>query len=272
MPASPISLAALTVLELDPPDMVICASAVGYDLVGIRLIPSTDEEPHHDSIGITPLIKETRARSADFGIPVLDVETLRLGDRTNVKAFEPFLETGAYLGARNIVVAGLDHDLTRLADNLAELAELADAFRLTPNLEFMPWTAARDLATAVSVIEAAAHPNIGLLVDSLHFDRSDSDPQALSEIPRERLRYLQICDGPAARPETDEELVFAARHDRLMPGDGDIDLQAQLKVVPRGIPISAEVPLLAGLTVPAAVRAGRVLAHTRAVLESLATS
>ncbi|HEY5308601.1 MAG TPA: sugar phosphate isomerase/epimerase, partial [Casimicrobiaceae bacterium] len=36
-----LSLAALTVLELSPPDMVSCAAAAGYTHVGLRLLPAT---------------------------------------------------------------------------------------------------------------------------------------------------------------------------------------------------------------------------------------
>ena len=37
--AHPIGLAALTVLELSPPEMVSCAVDAGFDCVGLRLIP-----------------------------------------------------------------------------------------------------------------------------------------------------------------------------------------------------------------------------------------
>jgi hypothetical protein len=41
----PISLAALTVLELTPPEMVGCAAEAGFSHVGIRLLPATPTEP-----------------------------------------------------------------------------------------------------------------------------------------------------------------------------------------------------------------------------------
>ena len=36
-----LSLSALTVLELSPPQMVRCAADAGYDYVGLRLLPAT---------------------------------------------------------------------------------------------------------------------------------------------------------------------------------------------------------------------------------------
>ncbi len=41
-----LSLAALTVLELSPPDMVEAAARAGYSHVGLRLVPATVEEHH----------------------------------------------------------------------------------------------------------------------------------------------------------------------------------------------------------------------------------
>ena len=38
------SLAALTVLELSPPDMVEAAARAGYSHVGLRLVPATEQE------------------------------------------------------------------------------------------------------------------------------------------------------------------------------------------------------------------------------------
>ena len=55
----PIGLAALTVLELSPPDMVSCAADAGFDCIGLRLIPATAEEVRHAMVGDTPLVRET---------------------------------------------------------------------------------------------------------------------------------------------------------------------------------------------------------------------
>ena len=64
--AYPLSLAALTVLELSPPDMVSCAKEAGYSHVGLRLIPATDREPTWPIIGDTPLVRELERRLADI--------------------------------------------------------------------------------------------------------------------------------------------------------------------------------------------------------------
>ena len=47
-PSRALSLSALTVLELTPPQMVECAAQAGYDFVGLRLVPATDHEVRHE--------------------------------------------------------------------------------------------------------------------------------------------------------------------------------------------------------------------------------
>ena len=96
----PIALAALTVLELSPPDMVSCAAEAGYSHIGLRLIPATPTEVSYATIGDTPIIRATLARLADTGIRCFDVEILRLKPETRVADFLPVLETAARLGAR----------------------------------------------------------------------------------------------------------------------------------------------------------------------------
>jgi sugar phosphate isomerase/epimerase len=73
-----ISLAALTVLELTPPEMVDCAAEAGFSHVGIRLFPATPTEPQYDIVGDTPLLREVEHRLADTGVKVLDVEIFRI--------------------------------------------------------------------------------------------------------------------------------------------------------------------------------------------------
>src|SRR5437868_5497507 len=124
----PIALAALSVLELSPPDMVSCAAETGYDGVGLRLIPATGEEVRHAIVGDTPLVRETARRLADAGMRVLDIEIFRLRPDTKVADYRPALETGARFGARHALVAGNDPDERRLIDRFGAFCDLADEF------------------------------------------------------------------------------------------------------------------------------------------------
>ena len=257
----PISLAPLTVLELSPPELVACAAEAGYDGVGLRLIRATAEEPVRPTIGRTPMIRETRRRLDDTGLFVLDIEVLRLRSDTRVRDdFGPFLETGAYLGASQVLVTGNDPDHSRLGDNLAQLAHLARDFGVVPNLEPMPWTEVRDLDEATRILQRCAGSGAGVLVDAIHYDRALTTTADLATLPPEWVHYVQICDGVLPRPTSLDELRFQGRNARLLPGEGGIDIVAMLQALPC-VPVSVEAPVRwrapAGVRARAALRAAR---------------
>lgn len=259
----PISLAPLTVLELSPPELVACAAEAGYDAVGLRLIRATEDEPLRPTIGSTPMIRETRKRLDDTGLFLLDIEVLRLRPDTNVRdEFGAFLETGAYLGAQQILVTGNDPDHRRLADNLAELGHFAEEFGMTPNLEPMPWTDVRDLDEAAVIVRRCHGSAVGVLVDALHYDRALATPEDLRALPAEWMRYVQICDAVLPRPKAIDELRHQGRNARLFPGEGCIDLVAMLQALPT-VPASVEAPIEwkapPGVRARAALRAARVV-------------
>jgi sugar phosphate isomerase/epimerase len=258
----------LTVLELSPPQMVKCAAQAGYDFVGLRLLPATDHEVRHEIIGPTPLKRETLARLRDTGIKVLDVEILRLKPDTDVGDYAPMLDTAAELGARYVLVAGNDPDEARTAERLAQLCDLAAPLGLSPSLEPMPWTDVKDITQGARIVKAAARPNTGLIVDPIHFDRAGSSTDALRALPREYFGYVQFCDAPAERPADLDTLLFQARCERLIPGEGGIDLAGILRALPDHLPLSIEVPTQRwARTAPALARARKLREATLGVLE-----
>ncbi len=240
------SLAALTVLELSPPEMIDTAARAGYDGVGLRLIPATPEEHHFPLTGDPGLLRRTRGRLRDTGLQVIDIEILRLRPETRVREeFARVLELGAELGARNVLVAGNDDDPDRTIDHFAALCDLARPLGLYPHLEFMPWTGVKNLAEArhiVGSVRAAGHANACLLVDAFHFNRSASRLDDLAEVPREWMRYVQLCDVAGPIPGEMQTILHEARQARCFPGDGDIDLPALLQRLPASVPFSLEVP------------------------------
>lgn len=261
-----LSLAPLTVLELGPDELVDVAAAAGFDAVGLRLIRATPEEPLRPAVGRTPLVRDIKRRLDDTGLRLVDIEVLRLRPDTHVRDdYGVFLETGAFLGAEQVLVTGNDPDHHRTADRFAELAQLCAEHGLTPNLEPMPWTEVADLQQAVSILARAGHDNAGLLVDAIHWDRARNTPAQLAALPRNWIRYAQICDAVAPRPTTVDEMMYQGRSARLFPGQGSIDLVAMLYALPAGIPISVEAPVR--WDAPAQVRARAAQRAARAVLD-----
>lgn len=266
----PISLAALTALELSPPELVSCAADAGYSHVGLRLIPATPTEPRYDIVGDTPMLREVERRLADTGMKVLDVEIFRLKPETEVADYEAAIASAARLGAGDLLVAGNDPDEARLVDRYGRFCELAASYGLHAGLEFMPWTDVRDLRQALRVVEATGHDHAGVLIDPFHFSRSGSRLEDIALIPPARLRVMQFCDVPAAIPPTTDEVIAQARAERRFPGEGELDLLALLRAVPRDLPLSVEVPThTLARTVGAVERARRALGATLAVLERL---
>jgi sugar phosphate isomerase/epimerase len=265
-----IGLAALTVLELSPPDMVSCAAEAGFASIGLRLLPPTTEEIQHPMIGETPLVRETARRLADTGVPVLDIELFRLKPDTDVKDYRAALETGARLGAREVLLAGNDPDEARLTDNFAAFCDLAREYGMGANLEPMPWTDVRNFAQGARIVATAGRDNAGIVIDPIHFDRGGSRADEIGAVPRSRLRYMQLCDAPAERPTETETLLHQARAERLMPGEGGLDLRGILRQVSRDLPINLEIPMRTlARTMPALQRVRQMLAKTRRLLETL---
>jgi sugar phosphate isomerase/epimerase len=268
--ARPISLAALTVLELTPPEMVACAAEAGFSHVGIRLLPATPTEPQYDIVGDTPLLREVERRLADTGLKVLDVEIFRIKPDTRVGDYEAAIATAARLGASELLVAGNDPDEARLIDSFAAFCDLAGSYGLGVGLEFMPWTDAKDLTQAARIVEAAGRDNAGVLIDPFHLSRSRSRIEDIATVPPSRLHFMQFCDVPAAIPPTMDAILAEARAERLFPGEGGVDLLGLLRAVPRDIPLSVEVPThTLAKTVGATERARRALAATHRVLAQL---
>lgn len=236
------SLAALTVLELSPPDMVEAAARAGYSHVGLRLVPATEQEHHFPLVADAELRRQTLARLRDTGIKVLDLEILRLKPETCVADFEPILAVGAELGGTELLVAGNDPDEERLTERFATLCDLAAQYGIYPHLEFMPWTDVRDLRQAMRVVANADRANGCVLVDAFHFNRSRSSLDDLAQLAPQRMRYAQLCDVAGPVPADMDEILRQARNERRFPGEGDADLVGLLRGLPPSVPLSLEIP------------------------------
>ena len=262
------SLAYLTSAPFSAPDCVSLAAKLGYDAVGIRILPATPGGDVQDLIGDKAALRETLARMNGTGVSVFDVEIVRINERFDASAYAPFLETCAALSARAILVGGDDRDETRLTENYARFCEAAAPYGLTADLEFMPWSGVRDAQAATRVALASGAENAGVLVDTLHSARSATTLDDIAAIPRHLLHYAQACDAPGALPVSFEELIRTARVQRLLPGEGDIAIRAVFDQLPADLPVSIEIPsepVKAEIGVEDFAR--RALAATRAALE-----
>lgn len=236
------SLAYLTSHRCAPPEAIRIAAAQGYGHVGLRLWPNAAGAPQQHLLGLPDVLRETVAAQRDTGVGVFDLEIIRIGDSFDPHTWDALYDAGAALNAKAILVAGDDTDEARLTANYARLCEVMRPYGLTADLEFMPWTAVPDAKSALRIVTNAGMPaNAGILVDALHFGRSTTTLDDIRAIPRQLLHYAQICDAQAGTGFTVEQMIHTARCERLLPGEGTIDLAGLFAALPADLPISVEI-------------------------------
>lgn len=236
------SLAYLGAHRCSPAEAIAVAAAEGYQHVGLRLWPNAPGAAQQYLLGYPEALRETVAAQRDTGVGVLDLEIIRIDAGFDPHTWDALYDAGAALQARAILVAGDDRDEARLIESYARLCEVMAPYGLTADLEFMPWTGVPDAKAALRVVREAGQPaNAGILVDALHFGRSHTTPDDIRAIPRALLHYAQICDAEAGTHFTHEEMIHTARCERLLPGEGSIDLAGLFDALPADLPISVEV-------------------------------
>lgn len=225
-----ISLAAGVVPESDPPTTVSAAGAAGFNASGVW-VETDDWSPTTSA--------EVRRRLDDSGLVALDAEVVRLPADGDLAPGRRLIDIAHEVGALNVLCISTDPDLDRTAASFATLCQHAAPAGIRCVLEFMRFTTVRSLTDALAVVQAAAQPNGGLLIDALHLDRCGHGPSDLAGLDPALFPYAQICDAPQTRP-ADQELTAEALDGRLLPGQGALPLAELLAVLPAGLPLSVE--------------------------------
>jgi len=242
--APKISLAHLTAIGCAPPELTYLAAKAGYDHVSYRTIfLGLPNEPNYALADNPSMLRATRAAIAETGVRPLDIELARIADGVDVKTYLPALENAAELGIRNVISSIWTPEHNFVIDSLSELCDLAANCGLTVNLEFVTWASVTNLRQTVAVIREVDRPNLGLMIDTLHFNRSRVKLEELESLPREWFHMVHLCDAPAAIPRKTVDLIYTGREARLDPGAGGIDLAAILHRIPQ-VPYSLEIPNL----------------------------
>lgn len=238
-----LGLAHLTALELSPPALVAEAARAGFASVGLRVVPATTGGPAYPTRVGTEAHRALKQILAVEGVRVSDIEFIQLTPEIDVQAFAGVFEAAADLGAMSVTVSGDDRDHARLTAHFAELCDLALAFGLRVDLEFMRWRAIGALPQALAIVQQAGKSNGAILVDALHLTRSGGKAANLISIPDEWLRAAQICDAGADVPSTEATIIAEAREGRLPPGEGALPLGDLLEALPADTSLSVEMPM-----------------------------
>lgn len=170
----------------------------------------------------------------DRGLRVPIVESLigwETGDRATIEAqCGPTLDCAVFHGAKDVagVVMNPTMDWDAATRGLSLLGKLAADRGLRICIEWLPWSALKDIASAWRLIQAAGGENIGLVVDTWHWLRQPGGPDlaTLRSIPGNRIHCVQLND--TTRKGSGDDLMLESMTNRLLPGDGEVEWQPLL--------------------------------------------
>ncbi|MET9230089.1 TIM barrel protein [Lentzea sp. NPDC003310] len=196
---------------------------------------------------------EIRRQCADLGLtidlyqPFRDFEAVPPDVlAANLRRAEHKFGVMAELGVDTVLVCSSvspdaidDDDLA--AEQLHLLATRAAEHGLRVAYEALAWGRyVHGYEHAWRIVRRAAHPSLGVCLDSFHILSKEDDPRAIRAIPGEKIFFLQLADAPTLPMD----VLPWSRHHRLFPGQGDFDLtgftRAVLDAGYRG-PLSLEV-------------------------------
>ena len=263
----PLSLSFYTAPELSFEELVEVAAEIGCTHVGLRLLDGAPTEPGTKLMQNPDFRRNALTHMGALGISALDASAARIRAETRASDFAALLDVSAEMGARFVMCSIDDAEAERSFNNLAELCDMAKPLGLKIGIEFVPWMSIGSLSDAARAVAHLQRANLGIVIDALHFDRSQGDVSELAALPPDSIAIFQICDAPRCTDVSLESQLHVATKERLLPGDGDIDLLEMCRALPTDTPVAMEIPMTKlSQTMPAIGRARRAAEATRQTL------
>lgn len=212
-------------------DKLEAAASVGFD--GVEVMES-------DLLTFDGTPEDVRRIAEELGItidlyqPFRDFEAMpdaqraRAMDRAERK-FDVMqaLGTDLVLVCSNTLAACIDDD-ARAADDLAEMAERAAKRGLRVGYEALSWGRhVRTWGHAWRIVQKAAHPALGLIVDSFHTLALGDDFAGIADLPGDRIFFVQLADAP----RLSMDVLSWSRHHRSFPYQGDLNVEGFTRAV-----------------------------------------
>ncbi|MDX3658917.1 TIM barrel protein [Streptomyces sp. ID05-26A] len=206
-------------------DKLAAAAEAGFD--GVELF-------ENDLLGSRRSPAEIRRHCADLGLtidlyqPFRDFEAVPPDVlAANLRRAGHKFDVMAELGVDTVLVCSSvspdaidDDDLA--AEQLHLLATRAGERGLRVAYEALAWGRfVNGYEHAWRIVRRAAHPALGVCLDSFHILSKGDDPRAIRAIPGEKIFFLQLADAPTLPMD----VLQWSRHHRLFPGQGDFDLK-----------------------------------------------
>lgn len=188
------------------------------------------------------LRREMKAAMRDRGVSISLAEGLAVKPQVQVRDRADEFDAFADLGAKRVNLVSLDPDLNRTIEQFSITAEMAAARGMEIAMEFSPGLTVASLPTALEVIRQIGRPDFRLVIDTMHFIRSGSNPSDLAALDPSLIGYVQLSD--ALLVSQFSSYMEEAMTERRIPGQGELPLLEILRIVPRDRVVSLEVPLL----------------------------
>jgi sugar phosphate isomerase/epimerase len=219
--------------EATPIQLVEAAASAGFDFGGMWM------EPADWTMETTRAVAR---RLRDTGLRLLDIEVVWIKPGPLDPDHIRIVQVGAELGAQNVLCVSSDPDRAATTDKIAQLALRGQASGIGINLEFGLFTEVKSLAEATSIVAEINSPALGILVDALHWTRSGGTVEEVAALPRQWIRYVQLCDAPmpGAMPDDPSAILTEAIDGRMPLGHGGLPLNALIDVLPVEITFAIE--------------------------------
>lgn len=259
----PFCLDHLSLVDLDALTLIDAAASAGFASVSLFVTPVP--------ISPTPdLVADRAARMAvvsalrDTGLRVGIIEPFMLDATPDWRLLERSAALAAGLGGM-VNMLGLDPDHARLLDSLGRMVDLCRKAGVPAIIEAYPLSAIRSSGQALGLARELG-ADVGLCVDCLHVIRSGGGWDDITALPLERIRHVQLNDGPRDAPlDRVEEAVF----NRLLPGEGEFDLRALLPLLPGHATVAVEAPSRRLRSLEPRERAARLMQAMRALYANI---
>jgi sugar phosphate isomerase/epimerase len=264
-----IGIENISVFGLPPVEFVGLAADLGCQHIstGLTSFPfGLHDYPPFSLREDVALRREMIAAMQDRGVSISLGEGCTIREGVEASSYAADLDLFAELGTERINTVSMEPDFNRTCDQFGIMAELAAERGLRITTELAPSLTIDSLPTALAALRQIGRPDFRLLIDTMHVIRSGSTPADVAALDPELIDYIQICDAPR-RPRFEsyhEESMF----ERMVPGEGELDLPGLLKVLPADRVYAIEAPLrsqaLAGIGPHE--RLGRCVEATRRLL------
>ncbi len=261
----------LSVFGLPPVECVRLAADLGCRYISTILSPFSYNPHAYPTYSLRDdrsLRRDMIQAMADKGVQISLGEGFAVQAESDILAYDADLDVMAELGVPRINTMSFDSDLARTFDQFGLLAEMAASRGMETTVEFCPALPVSDLDTALAAVRHVGREDFRLLIDTMHFVRSGSSADDLSDLDSRYIGYIQLCDAPLQSQYSD--YLEEAMYDRRVPGEGELPLANILAALPKDLIVGLEIPMrsAADAGIGPEDRVGRCVTAARRLLES----